>query len=143
MTTEEDNLDWMRGTTLAAATEPDADPAAAEAWDRLGIDKETQEQMVFEAALKEFETAKLVFEVFSEGRGPELLDWLRRVTIEAPFMQVSKSLFASEVSMSAGEFSMIRWGQNDVVHMIETMMKRAVDAPPVAPNQKAEGTENG
>lgn len=83
------------------------------------------EAMLKEAAQKQREFARLFFDVFMTGRGPELLQVMRDSTIELDLMAVSPVIMNGMREMGVGpaEWAYHRNGQNSVVRWIETMIR--------------------
>lgn len=104
-----DPYEWMRGAIGAPSDE------------QLEGQKDTLDA-IERAAVEE---ARLFFDVFTQGRGPELLQWLRDHTIEVPLLDVSGSLVRGEVALSPADWAYVREGQNSVTRLIETMIARA------------------
>lgn len=75
--------------------------------------------------LQDVENARLFFDVFSSGRGPELLEHLRACTIEVPLMDVGRSIVRGEVALAPSDWAYVREGQNSIVRYIESRMKVA------------------
>lgn len=73
------------------------------------------------------EKARLFFDVFGTGRGPELLELLRVETIEVDLMSASQTIgnHLREVAVNPAEWAYHRNGQNSVVRYIETMVRTA------------------
>lgn len=84
------------------------------------------EEMKRAAELAAINTAKLFFDVFGTGRGPELLALLRDCTIELPMVRISGTFGGAEINMDGAQWAFFREGQNSVVRMIEAQMKVAV-----------------
>lgn len=99
------------------------------------------EAMADAAQLQMIEDAKLYFEVFNTGRGPELLALLRECTIELPLIRMTGSFGGGEIAMTGAEWAYFREGQNSVIRMIEAQMKIAVQ--PANSPANAEGNGNG
>lgn len=85
------------------------------------------QKMIEEADRQMRELARLFFDVFQQGRGPELLEYLRRRTIEQPLMVASLTIGNDqrELPVNPSEWAYHRNGQNSVVHFIETMIALA------------------
>ena len=61
--------------------------------------------------------------VFTKGRGPEVLEILRAMTIEQP-------CFNPEAGENAAAMGFTREGQNSVIREIQTRIERAEEGPP-------------
>lgn len=85
------------------------------------------QKMIDEADRQMRELARLFYDVFAVGRGPELLDYLRRRTIEQPLMVATLTIGNEErqLPVNPSEWAYHRNGQNSVVHFIENMMALA------------------
>jgi len=81
------------------------------------------------AQLAAIEDAKLFHDVFANGRGPEMLEWLRNHTIEIPLMSFSGTFGGGEVSLSTSDWAFFRTGQNSVTHLIEHQIRVATTPP--------------
>lgn len=123
MTQQRDPFDWLPGYNQNSE---DARDALAQ-----------NEEMLKQAAMAAREEARLFFDVFSVGRGPELLEYMRSRTIEVDLMNLSRVIGteAREVPVNPAEWAFHRNGQNSVVRWIETMIRTAMQA-------EAEETEN-
>lgn len=89
---------------------------------------EDNEAMNKAAAAAYREQARLFYDVFGVGRGPELLDHLRSRTIEVDLMIVSATIGSEtrEIPVNPAEWAYHRNGQNSVVRYIETMVREAM-----------------
>lgn len=88
---------------------------------------EQNEQMMQAAIVMQREEARLFYDVFMTGRGPELLQLLREKTIEVDLMQVSAVIGNGlrEMGVNPSEWAYHRNGQNTVIRYIETMVRTA------------------
>jgi hypothetical protein len=111
----QDPFSWLQ-RELAG---PDDKAAAAANAEQMG-----------DAALKEWEQARLFFDVFGTGRGPELLFALREATIELPLMDLGRSLVRGDIALTASEWAYVREGQNSIVRLIEGQIKIAKNPAP-------------
>ena len=103
------------------------DPANLK-WDEVKADVVIESTGLFltkEAAQKQREFARLFYDVFMTGRGPELLSVMRESTIELDLMAVSPVIMNGMREMGVGpaEWAYHRNGQNSVVRWIETMIR--------------------
>jgi hypothetical protein len=117
-------------------------------WIKAGMPADEQNE--FDAALKQNEQAvaalqasnmqlaKLTFDVFENGRGPEWLDWVRSKTIGFPLLLVGGMIGGGEVNLSPSDWAYFRAGQNSIVHLIDDLVTMAA-----TPLPQPEGTENG
>lgn len=88
---------------------------------------EQNKQMEAQALQAQRELARLFYDVFGEGRGPELLERLRDTTIEMPLMSVNGVLGSQpEIGLGPAEWAYYREGQNSVVRFIELQMRNAL-----------------
>ena len=76
---------------------------------------------------KMIEDAKIFFNVFSQGQGPELLEWLSERTVDVPLVQVSGSLANNQISLSPADWAYFREGQNSIIRLIKQQMKLATE----------------
>lgn len=89
----------------------------------------------YEQAVREYSEAKLFAEVFSEGRGPELLALLRERC-------VYKVQFNPELEgMSAILNGFFRSGEANLVLFVERMIARAKQGPPTPPSEDKKTAE--
>lgn len=74
------------------------------------------------------EKARLFYDVFSTGRGPELLELLRTETVDLDLMAVSPVIgnHLREMGVNPAEWAYHRNGQNSVVRYIETQIRIAM-----------------
>lgn len=106
----------------------------SEGWgavDASGLSREEAEAQQT-ALLEEFDEARLVFDVFSEGRGPELFELLRQKLFETPTVQVVGQIGHSDLQMAITpeQWLWIRAGQNSVLHWLRGLMEQARKGPP-------------
>lgn len=82
---------------------------------------EQNEKMLQDAAQQRMEVAKLFYDVFAQGRGPELLEHMRAFTIDLDLFAVSPVIGNEHREMGVGpsEWAYHRNGQNSVVRWIE------------------------
>lgn len=80
------------------------------------------------AARFQREQARLFFDVFATGRGPELLEFLRVRTIDVDLMNLQGVLAGEtrEIPVSPELWAYHRNGQNSVVRYIETQIRIAM-----------------
>lgn len=79
---------------------------------------QNQEDMEKEAARNRREVARLFYDVFAQGRGPELLDYMQACTTDLDLMNVSGVLGAREIGVTPSDWAYHRNGQNSVVRWI-------------------------
>lgn len=79
-----------------------------------------------EDAIRQINKAKLFYDVFGNGRGPELLEHLRAETIEVSLLMVEGPPIQSQIALSPEQWAFIREGQNSMVRHIERQMRIAV-----------------
>lgn len=98
---------------------------------------EMNEAMQAEAIRLYREKARLFFDVFGTGRGPELLELLRSETVALDLFTVSPVIgnHLREMGVNPSEWAYHRNGQNSVVRYIETMCLEAT-------RQETEGSPN-
>lgn len=98
---------------------------------------EQNKAMLEEAERLLREEARLFYDVFMTGRGPELLEHMRSKTVDLDLMSVSSVIMNGMREMGVGpaEWAYHRNGQNTVVRWIETMIRHAVTV-------ETEGTDN-
>jgi len=91
---------------------------------------ENNEEAIRAAAQAQRETARLFFDVFNVGRGPELLDLLRSQTIDVDLMNLTGVIGSEtrEIPVSPEQWAFHRNGQNSVVRYIESMIRTAMVA---------------
>ncbi len=88
-----------------------------------------QNEAMMEAAKRmQREKARLFFDVFGQGRGPELLELLRSETVDLDLFMVSPVIgnHLREMGVNPSDWAYHRNGQNSVVRYIETMCQAAV-----------------
>ena len=97
-----------------------------------------QNQEAMKAALNaQLETAKMIREVMTDGRGPEFMDWLEGMTRRAPLLKVSSSIpVGNEIALSPADWAYIRAGQNSVLEELERMIHLATVQPNEEPQQE-------
>lgn len=86
---------------------------------------EEQEQSVEESKAirkKQIEDAGIYFDVFSTGRGVELLEILKDRTTRASTMRVAGAIVDGDINMTAGEFMSGREMQNALIRFIESQI---------------------
>lgn len=73
------------------------------------------------------EKARLFYDVFGQGRGPELLELLRTETVDLDLMSVTPVIgnHLREMGVGPAEWAYHRNGQNSVVRYIETQIRTA------------------
>lgn len=87
---------------------------------------EQNTKMQEEAAQRAREIARLFYDVFAFGRGPELLEFLRLQTIELDLMNVSGATIGErQFDLDPANWAYYRNGQNSVVRYSETMIRLA------------------
>jgi len=87
-----------------------------------------QNEAMLEAATRALrEKARLFYDVFGVGRGPELLELLREETVDLDLMAVSPVIGAHlrEIGVKPSDWAYHRNGQNSVVRYVETMVREA------------------
>lgn len=109
-------LDWLDGRP-----QPTLEEDAAEQQRQLEAMNQAQ-----------YELSKLYADVFTQGRGPELLAHLRNCTIETPLIRLTQDFGGNDFPLSPSDWAYLRTGQNSVVHEIERRLALAL-APPPAP----------
>lgn len=67
--------------------------------------------------------ARIFFEVFGTGRGPELLEILKHKTIYASTMNRADAVLDCDIPLNPGEFMAAREGQNALIRFIDRQMK--------------------
>ena len=67
--------------------------------------------------------ARIFFEVFGTGRGPELLEILKHKTVYASTMERSGAICDADIPLNPGEFMAMREGQNALIRFIERQIK--------------------
>lgn len=104
-------FDWLPG-----ANDPDAREAL-----------EQNEEMQKAAMIAAREKARLFHDVFTTGRGPELLELLRLETIDLDLMAVSPVIggHLREMGVNPSEWAYHRNGQNSVVRYIFSQIRQA------------------
>lgn len=115
--------------------------------DGMSIDPEQAkaEQAAQMAAMQQAENElnQLCAEVLRNGRGPELLQWLRDCTIESPLLKLNNAagqIAGNEFPLSPAEWAYVRAGQNSVIHELERRVYLALQpAPTPAPQPETEG----
>lgn len=112
--TQRQPLDWLGG--ILGEEEGSGNPI------------EDNEAMNKAAQIAYREQARLFYDVFAEGRGPELLAHLRALTIELDLMNVSATIGngTREIPVNPAEWAYHRNGQNSVVRYIQTMVHEAM-----------------
>lgn len=90
----------------------------------------------------EDELNALVADVLRNGRGPELLQWLRDCTIETSLLKMNNAagqIAGNEFPLSPAEWAYVRAGQNSVVHELERRIYLALQpAPTPAPQPEGD-----
>lgn len=108
-------FDWLGSAASGGLDQEDARDAL-----------EKNEAMQQEAAQRMRELARLFYDVFSAGRGPELLMFLRDQTIELNLMNVSDATIGErQFDLDPANWAYYRTGQNSVVRYMETMIRLA------------------
>lgn len=97
--------------------------------------------LTHEHNLKQLEDARLFFDVFGHGRGPELLEHLRDCTIELSLLSMTGSTLYTEIGLSPEQWAFLREGQNSLVRYIEKQLKIATT--PVDKPVQTETEDNG
>lgn len=69
------------------------------------------------------EDARIFFDVFGTGRGPELLEILKHKTVYASTMNQAVAITDSDIPLNPGEFMALREGQNALIRFIERQIK--------------------
>lgn len=131
MTQQPTGFDWLFGQ----GNNPDGLPEETEAA------KAEQARQLEAMQQAERELNGLVAEVLRNGRGPELLQWLRDCTIEAPLLKLNNAagqIAGNEFPLSPAEWAYVRAGQNSVVHELERRIAEALKPAP-APAPQPEG----
>lgn len=109
------NFDWLGSEDAGGLNQEDAREALAK-----------NEEMQKEAAQRMRDYARLFWDVFSVGRGPELLDTLRQMTIELSLMNVADGIMdGQQFNLDPANWAYHRNGQNSVVRHIEAMCRLA------------------
>ena len=107
-------FDWLGTAATGGLDQEDAREAL-----------EKNEEMQKEAAQRMREVGRLFYDVFTVGRGPELLMFLRDQTIEVDLMNVGAAIGERQFDLDPGNWAYYRTGQNSVVRYIETMIRLA------------------
>lgn len=78
------------------------------------------EEMMKAAAIAQREQARLFLDVFNVGRGPELLEYMRALTLDLDLMAVSPVIGNGlrEMGVDPSQWAYHRNGQNSVVRWI-------------------------
>lgn len=107
------NFSWLPG---AEGSDEDAREAFAQ-----------NEEMMKAAALIQREEARLFLDVFSTGRGPELLELMQAKTLDLDLMAVSPVIGSAfrEMNMNPADWAFHRNGQNSVVRWIIQQIRLA------------------
>lgn len=107
-------FDWMPGAN------GEGDPEARDAFAQ-------NEEMLKAAAIAQREEARLFFDVFSTGRGPELLDLLQARTMDLDLMAVSPVIGNGlrEMGVDPSQWAYHRNGQNSIVRWIIQQIRLA------------------
>lgn len=103
--------------------------------------KAEQQRQLEAMQAAENELNQLVASVLRNGRGPELLQWLRDCTIESPLLKLNNAagqMAGNEFPLSPAEWAYVRAGQNSVIHELERRIALAMQPAP-EPAQKPEG----
>lgn len=97
-------------------------------WGEAGLPdpKEANEELISKHNEAVMKAARMVHAVMSQGRGPELMQYLRDRTIEIPLIKVSNTIGSGEIGLSTGEWAYFREGQNSVIRHLEEMIANAV-----------------
>lgn len=105
---------WLPGA------EGEGDPAARDAFAQ-------NEEMLKAAALMQREEARLFLDVFSTGRGPELLELMQSRTLDLDLMSVSPVIGNGlrEMGVDPSQWAYHRNGQNSVVRWIIQQIRLA------------------
>lgn len=71
------------------------------------------------------EKARLFYDVFGVGRGPELLELLRSETLDVDLMNITATIGngSREIPVNPAEWAYHRNGQNSVVRYLEAMTR--------------------
>lgn len=108
------NFNWLPGA------DGEGDPEARDAFAQ-------NEEMLKAAAIAQREEARLFLDVFSTGRGPELLELMQSRTLDLDLMSVSPVIgnHLREMGTTAAEWAYHRNGQNSVVRWIIQQIRLA------------------
>ena len=108
--------------------------AADTGWDAVNASGLTKEQADKrqEEVLATFEEARLVFDVFARGRGPELLSYLQQKLIETPAFRTTGQIGHDTLpfNIAPEQWLWIRAGQNSVFFWVRDMLAAAIAGPP-------------
>lgn len=101
-----------------------------------------QQQAVEDAAQAQLDFALLVAEVFMNGRGPELLQRMRELTIELPLMDAGNSIVRGDLMLSPSDWAYVREGQNSYQRFIEDQIRYAQNPPKAEQPKEGQGDGN-
>jgi hypothetical protein len=117
-----------------------------EGWGALNNSGATEAEAASDtrALLAEYELAKLFFDVFSGGRGPELLRHLEEVLFFTPIYATNAIAFNDlQIPLTPEQWCWVRVGQNSVLHHIRAMLVKAVDGPPgIETTERTDGQQS-
>lgn len=107
---------------------------------REGLSKEEADEQQA-ALLLQWEMAKLAHDVFAIGRGPELLEHIRDMTIEWPMVRVSGAVGHADLDMAItpDQWLWIRTGQNSMYFWLRGLLEQARKGPPRVAAADGEG----
>ncbi len=77
--------------------------------------------------IQQIADAQIFFDVFGQGRGPEMLELLKYKTIYLSVME--NGISEASIPLNPGEFMAMREGQNALVRWIERMIKLSQERP--------------
>ena len=120
-----------------------ATPGLSEPFNWLDDDPEQIEaanaEQIAEARLRARETASMIYEVLTKGRGPEFMDWLEQKTIRSSILTLSNGLVNGEFPLSPADWAYVRAGQNSVFEELERQIRIAMAPEPEPTKGKSNG----
>lgn len=93
---------------------------------REALDQNEAMHKANEQALRE--QARLFYDVFAVGRGPELLEHLRARTIEFPLLLAGGTIGNIDIGLNPADWAFYREGQNSLIRYIIAQIRNAVAA---------------